>query len=74
MERCLAHYRNGPDSSSAAGAEVCLVLGSHIKKDEHISCYKDQGFFIQRLQVPPASTVITKGVAECRTQKGPKSK
>lgn len=66
-----SYYRNGADSSPAAGAEVSLLLGSHVKQDEHISCYKNQSIFIQRLQVPPASTVVTKGVAESRTQKGP---
>lgn len=72
MERCLtSYYRNGANSSPTAGAEVSLILGIHIKQDEHISCYKDQSVFIQQLQVPPSSTVITIGVAECRIQKGP---
>lgn len=62
------YYRDGADSPPAAGAEVPLLLGGHVKQNEHVSRHEDQGGFIQRLQVPPAPAVVTKGVAEM--QKG----
>lgn len=65
----LSHYRYGADSSATAGAEESLLLGNHVKQDEHISCDEDHCVFIQWLQVPPASAVVTKGVAESRTQR-----
>lgn len=62
-----SNYRNGANSSPTAGAEVSLLLGMYIKQDEHISCYEEQSFFIQQMQVCPTSTVIPKGVTEHRT-------
>lgn len=59
-------YRDGADSSSAAGAEVSLLLGGNIQQDKQVSCYKDQSSVIKQLQVSPSPTVVTEGVTGCR--------
>lgn len=59
-------YGDRADSSSAAGAEVPLLLGGNIQQDEQISCYKDQSSVIKQLEVSPSPTVVTEGVTECR--------